>query len=127
MGSVEYVGTEELKPTHLNRAERNMESTMESHNGDATPQSVEASWQYCKEVLSASSTSDAWRSFKKMMEALPAWALVVVAIVGVFALITNAGIVLVPLAVGSFLAGIYVTVKHAVRAALREHDSQRQH
>jgi hypothetical protein len=126
MGSVEYVGTEELKPTHLNRAERNMESTMESHNGDATPQSVQASWQYCKEVLSASSTSDAWRSFKKMMEALPAWALVVV-IVGVFALMTNAWIVLVPLAAGSVLAGIYFTVKHAVRAALREHDSQRQH
>ena len=126
MGSVEYVGTEELKPTHLNRAERNMESTMETHNGDATPQSVQASWQYCKEVLSASSTSDAWRSFKKMMEALPAWALVVV-IVGVFALMTNAWIVLVPLAAGSVLAGIYFTVKHAVRAALREHDSQRRH
>lgn len=126
MGSVEYVGTEELKPTHLNRAERNMESTMESHNGDATPQSVQASWQYCKEVLSASSASDAWRSFKKMMEALPAWALVVV-IVGVFVLMTNAWIVLVPLAAGSVLAGIYFTVKHAVRTALREHDSQRQH
>ena len=126
MGSVEYVGTEELKPTHLKRAERNMESTMESQNGDATPQSVQASWQYCKEVLSASSTSDAWRSFKKMMAALPAWALVVV-IVGVFALMTNAWIVLVPLAAGSVLAGIYFTVKHAVRAALREHDSQRRH
>jgi hypothetical protein len=103
-----------------------MESTMESHNADATPQSVQASWQYCKEVLSASSTSDAWRSFKKMMEALPAWALVVV-IVGVFALMTNAWIVLVPLAAGSVLAGIYFTVKHAVRAALREHDSQRRY
>ena len=101
-----------------------MESTMESHRSDATPQSVRASWQYCKEVLSASSTSDAWRSFKKMIEALPAWALVVV-VVGVFALITNAWIVIVPLAVGSVLAGVYFTVKHAVRAALREHDTQR--
>jgi hypothetical protein len=103
-----------------------MESTIESHNGDATPQSVQASWRYCKEVLSASSASDAWRSFKRMMEALPAWAIVVV-IVGVFALITNAWIVLVPLATGSVLAATYFTVKHAVRAALREHDSQRRH
>lgn len=102
-----------------------MEPTLESHNGDAQPQSVRASWQYCKDVLSASSASDAWRSGKKMMEALPAWALVVV-VVGVFALMTNAWIVLVPLAAGSVLAGIYFTVKHAVQAALREHDSQRQ-
>lgn len=103
-----------------------MESTVESCNGNATTQSVQASWQYCKEILSASSTSDARKSFQNMMGALPAWALVV-GVVGVFALITNAWIVLVPMAAGSFLAGIYFTVKHAVRAALREHDSQRRH
>jgi hypothetical protein len=100
-----------------------MES-MESCNGNASTQSVQASWQYCKEILSASSTSDAWKAFKKMIEALPAWALVV-GVIGVFALITNPWIVLVPVAAGSVLAGVYFTVKHAVRAALREHDSQR--
>lgn len=102
-----------------------MESTMESHSGDATPQSVQASWQYGKEVLSASSASDAWRSFKKMFEALPVWALVVV-VVGLLAVMTNAWMIVLPLAAGCVLAGAYFTVKHAVRAALREHDSQRQ-
>ena len=40
-------------------------------------------------------------------------------------MMTNAWIVIVPLTAGSLSAGIYFTVKPAVRAALREHDSQR--
>jgi len=100
-----------------------MDSTIDNDNGDSTPQSVQASWQHCKEVWSASSSSEAWASFKKMMEALPPWALVVT-VIGVFALMTNAWIILVPLAAGGFLTAMYFTVKHAIRAALREHDAE---
>ena len=103
-----------------------MDSTIENHNGDSTPQSVKASWQYCKEIWSASSSSEAWRSFQRMMEALPAWALVVI-VLGVFALMINSWIILVPLAAGCFFTVTYMTVKHAIRAALREHDSQQRH
>ena len=58
-----------------------MESTIENHSEEVTPQSLHAAWQHFKEVWSASSGSQAWSSFKKMVEALPVWALVLGVIV----------------------------------------------
>lgn len=103
-----------------------METTFDNPERIATSQSVDASWRYFKKVWTASSRSEAWSYLKRSIEALPTWALVV-GIVGLLALVANPVILLLPLAAGASLAAIYFTVKHAVRAALREHDRAQRH
>ena len=103
-----------------------METVIESSNHETPRQSVKEAWRHLKKIWSAASVSEAWNSFKQMLEALPAWAMVVGA-VALFAMITNPAAILALLFSGLFLAAIYLTVKHAVRAALREHDQTTRH
>jgi hypothetical protein len=102
---------------------KTMESTFENDHSDPTPQSLKNARHHFQEMFSAASRSDAWNSFKKMIDALPAWALVV-AVVSVITLVANAWVVPVVAVVGCGMAGVFYTVKYAVRQALREHDSQ---
>ena len=100
-----------------------MDVTMDDHNGDSSPQSVENAWQYSQGLWSAGSGSEAWTSFKSAISALPGWALVVL-IVGLVGLLANSSVIVYPLAVGAFLAATYFTVKRAILSALREYDSE---
>jgi hypothetical protein len=100
-----------------------MESTFEKDQSDPTPQSLRDARQHFQDLFTASSTSEAWSSFKKMIDALPAWALVV-GIVSVITLLANIWVVPIVVSVGVGMAAVYFTVKHAVREALREHDKQ---
>ena len=100
-----------------------MDSAFENPHRDVRPQSVKASWRYFRKILSSSSRSEAWRYTKKSFEALPTWALIV-GVIGLLALLTNPAFILVPLATGGLLVAIYMTVKFAVKEALREHDRE---
>ena len=100
-----------------------MDTAFESPHGDGRPQSVKSSWRYFRKMLSSSTRSEAWSYFKKSFEALPTWA-IVVGIIGLLVLVANPAIILVPVATAGVLAAIYVTVKHAVKEALREHDRE---
>ncbi len=100
-----------------------MDSTMENQNADSVPQSVAAAWQRCKEILAAGSFSEAWNSFKQMVEVMPVWALVLTIVIGL-TLVTNAWIVPALMIGGGVVIGTFYTVKYAVREALREHDSR---
>ncbi len=98
---------------------------MQNQGSDSVRQSVRDAWRYCKEIPGASSISEGWTTFTKTFEATPAWALVVAVVVGL-TLVANAWIVPMLMISGGVLAATYYTVKHAVRTALREHESQRQ-
>ena len=104
-----------------------MESTFENDHGDPTPQSppqsLKDSHQHWKAFISASSRTEAWSSFKKMLDALPVWAMVV-SIVSVITLVANTWVIPVVVTVGCGMTAIYFTVKHAMRQALHEHDSR---
>ncbi len=100
-----------------------MDTTFEDFHSEAKPQSVKASWRYFKKLGSASTKSEAWSYLKKSIETLPTWALIV-GVVGLVVLVANPAIVMVPLAAGAALAAVYMTVKHAVKEALREHDRE---
>ena len=100
-----------------------MESTIEKEQNDPTPQSLRDARHHFQDLFTASSTSDAWSSFKKMIDALPAWALII-GIVSVITLLANVWVVPIVVSVGIGMAGVFYTVKHAVRQALREHDRQ---
>ena len=102
-----------------------MDSAIDDHRHEATPPSLRAAWQYGKQVWKASSHSDAWLSFQKMMEAMPVWALVVF-IAGALATLAHAWLVVIPLAAIAFLMATFVTVKRAMLSALREHDARHQ-
>jgi len=102
-----------------------MDSSLENDHGDCHPESVETAWHHCKEIFSASSISEAWSSFKEMTETLPAWALVV-AVVSLITLIANAWVIPVLVTIGCGMTAVHYTVKHAMRQALRDHDSQQQ-
>jgi hypothetical protein len=91
---------------------------------NATRKSLESFWEYARELWRAETGAAAWSSFKKLIVALPSWALAA-AIVALLALLTNAGFLFVPVAAAVLLVAIFFTVKRAVLNALREHDSQR--
>ncbi len=76
-----------------------------------------------RDVFNAGSGSEAWASFKTASEAMPAWA-IIFAVVLVITVVANSWVVPVVATVGCTTAAVYFTVKHAVREALREHDSQ---
>ena len=101
-----------------------MDSTFENFHSDATPQSVKASWRYFKKLGSASTRSEAWSYLKKSIETLPTWALIM-GVVGLVVLVRQSGdrhgASRCPRAA---LAAVYMTVKHAVKEALREHDRE---
>lgn len=101
-----------------------MDSTMEQNGSETVPHSVSEAWRHAKQTLTAASLDDGWRNFKKMLEALPPWALVV-AIVSVISVVANPWVIPILVTVGCGMAAVFYTVKHAVRQALREHDSQR--
>ena len=100
-----------------------MESTFEDDHSDPTPQSLKDAHHHWKAFISASSRTEAWSSFKKMLDALPAWAMVV-SIVSVITLVANTWVIPVVVTVGCGMTAIYFTVKHAMRQALREHESR---
>lgn len=101
-----------------------MESTFENDQSSSTPESLREAHRHGKNVFSASSTTEAWNSFKKMLDALPAWAMVV-AIVSIITLVANTWVIPVVVTVGCGMTAIYFTVKHAMRQALREHESRK--
>ena len=100
-----------------------MDATMDDHNEESRPQSVEHAWQYGQGLWSSATGSEAWASFKNMIGALPGWALAVV-IIGLLGLLVNSSLVVYPLAAAAFLAATFFTVKRAIISALREYDSE---
>ncbi len=96
-----------------------MNSTLESHGG--VTESLQAAWRHLKDVLMASTPSAAWQSFKKLVDVLPVWSLVVGAVL-VAALVANRSNIVIAFSIGGFLLAIYFTVKHAVLAALDERE-----
>ena len=100
-----------------------MDATMDDHQGESKPQSVEHAWEYSQDLWSSATGSEAWASFKNMISALPGWALAV-AIIGLFGLLANSSLVVYPLAAAAFLAATFFTVKRAILSALREYDSE---
>ncbi len=101
-----------------------MNSTIEPSGNDSVPNSVSDAWLYAKKTLSADSVAEAWSHFKKMLDALPPWALGI-GIVSLISVIANAWVIPILVTVGCTMAAVFYTVKHAVRQALREHDSDR--
>ena len=101
-----------------------MDATMDDHQGDSAPKSVEHAWQYSQDLWSSATGSEAWASFKNMISALPGWALVVM-VVGILGLLANSSVVVYPLAAAAFLTATFFTVKHAILSALREYDRER--
>ncbi len=101
-----------------------MDSAINKPGVDDAPESVCAAWQHFKDMLSASSRTEAWQSCRKAIETLPGWAYVVV-IVCAIALVSNGSFLLVLLAIGGFFVASYLTVRHAVLSALREYDARR--
>ena len=100
-----------------------MESTFEHDHSDPAPQSLGDARQHFRDLFTARSVADAWSSFKKMIDAMPVWALIV-AIVSAITLLANLWVVPIVVAVGVGMSAVFYTVKHAVRQALREHDRQ---
>ena len=98
-----------------------MDSAYENYSNEPTPQSLTSAWEYGKEIWSASSTTEAWDSFKKMVDATPVWALVV-GVVAAVTVIANPWIVVMAVAAAGLLASMFYTTKYAVRRALIEHD-----
>jgi hypothetical protein len=86
--------------------------------------SIKTSWGHCKQIWSASTRAEAWRSLKKTLETMPVWGFAVIAIVAI-TLAANSWLIVVPLLAGGLLGAVYLTVKQAVRSALREHDAAR--
>lgn len=101
-----------------------MESTYQSGDPQVGRESLGDAREHFKDMVSASSRAEAWRSCKNMLEALPAWVYVVMVICAI-ALVTNGSILLTLLAAAGMIAAIYHTVKRATLAALREHDATR--
>ena len=99
-----------------------MDTTFENQVVDKESPSLKASWRHCKQIWSASTRSEAWQSFKKMLETMPIWGFAVIAIAAVI-LAANSWLIVVPLLAGGFLRHVYLTVKQAVSGRLREHDA----
>ena len=96
-------------------------SALEGHGGVA--ESLHAAWRHLKDVFLASTPSAAWQSFKKMVDALPVWSLIVVVVL-VAALLANRSFVIIALSIGGFLLATHFTVKNAVLAALDERERE---
>ncbi len=99
-----------------------MDSTQKCHGG--LTESLKASWKHCQEMLLASSLSGAWQSFKKMVDGVPCSSLVVMVIL-IAALVVSRSLVMTALMFAGSLCAVYLTVKCAVSAALREHGISR--
>ncbi len=80
-------------------------------------------WNYLKDIWAADSMAELGQAIKNLMKAVPVWGLVI--FFGVLAVMVNSSIILVPLAAGGFLVGMFFTVKHAILSALREYDSRK--
>jgi hypothetical protein len=96
-----------------------MKSTLESRGG--VTESLQASWRHLKDVFLASTPSAAWQSFKKLVEVLPVWSLVVAGVL-LGALVLNQSVVVIAISMVAVLLAIHHTVKHAVLAALDERE-----
>ena len=96
-----------------------MKSTLESQGG--VTESLQASWRHLKDVFLASTPSAAWQSFKKLVEVLPVWSLVVAGVL-LGALVLNQSVVVIAISMVAVLLAIHHTVKHAVLAALDERE-----
>ncbi len=103
-----------------------MDTTLENQAVDTETESpsLKSSWRYCKQIWTASTRSEAWSSFKKMLETMPIWGFAVIAVAAVV-LAANSWLIVVPVLAGGVLGAVYLTVKHAVRSALREHEAGR--
>ena len=96
-----------------------MNSKLESQVG--ITESLQASWRHLKDVFLASTPSAAWQSFKKLVEVLPVWSLVVAGVL-LGALVLNQSVVVIAISMVAVLLAIHHTVKHAVLAALDERE-----
>jgi ABC-type nitrate/sulfonate/bicarbonate transport system permease component len=83
--------------------------------------SLEAAWEHACDLWRSDTGSAAWASFKSLLGTMPAWALAAL-FVAVFGLASNSFLALFLAGAGGFLATMFVTVKHAIRSALREHE-----
>jgi hypothetical protein len=99
-----------------------MNSTLENHSG--VTESLQASWRHLKDVFLASTPSAAWQSFKKLVEVLPVWSLVVVGVL-LAAFVLNKSVIVIAFSVVAVLLAMHHTVKHAVLAALDERERER--
>ena len=95
-----------------------MESTFDQNDVE-TRKSLKRSWRHCKELLSASTLSEAWQSILTVIDALPVWALVLSLVLATL-FVFDGSILFVALAVGAFLGAVYATVKRAVIDGLKE-------
>ena len=93
-----------------------------SHHGQDEEQSLKQSWQHCRQLFRANTTSEAWCSLKHAVDALPLWALILLPIF-VTLLVIESSLLTILAASVAFLWATYKTVKLAVADALRERDS----
>ena len=100
-----------------------MQSAMEHPRDDSTATSLSDAWQHFRAILKARTFSAGWNELKLAVDATPVWALVAIVLVGL-SMVTNAWVVpTLIIGVGAVTA-TFLTVKFAVREALREHDAE---